>query len=220
VVSADTGQVAGKQAREFDSAVKLNGVIITKMDGSGKGGGALSAANAAKARAMFVGVGEKLNDFEPYNADKFIGGLLGVPDIAGLVEHVQSAISEADIKPEEVDLEKLNFETFYTQLKALNKMGPLKNIFGMMGVPDVPKEMVEQSEEKLNKYKVIIASMTKQERSDSRLLSDASRVRRIAKGSGVSEKDVRSLISDFNKMKRSFNTLTNDRNLKRFLSKM
>jgi signal recognition particle subunit SRP54 len=220
VISADTGQVAGKQAREFDNAVKINGVIVTKMDGSGKGGGALSAANAARARTLFMGIGEKLNDFEPYDTDKFIGGLLGVPDIGGLVEHVQNAINEANIKPEEVDLEKLNFETFYTQLKALNKMGPLKNIFGMMGAPDVPKELLEQSEEKLNKYKVIIASMTRQERNDARLLNDASRIRRIAKGSAVSEKDVRSLISDFNKMKRSFNTLKNDRNLKRFLSRI
>ena len=95
MVSADLGQVAGKQAREFDKAVKISGVILTKMDGSGKGGGALSASSAANARVMFIGLGEKLNNIEPFDSNKFIGGLLGIPDIASLLEHVQTAVKEA-----------------------------------------------------------------------------------------------------------------------------
>ena len=220
VIGADIGQVAGKQAREFDNAVKINGVIITRMDGTGKGGGALSAANAASARVLFIGIGEKLKDLEPFDADKFIGGLLGVPDIASLVEHVQSAVKEANIKPEEIDIEKFNIDTFYSQLKALNKMGPLKSVLGMLGAPDMPKDLVEQSEGKLNKYKIIISSMTKAERNDEHLLHEQGRVARIAKGCGMTERDVRELISDFNKMKRSFKMLKNDRNMKRFFSKM
>ncbi len=94
-------------------------------------------------------------------------------------------------------------------------MGPLKNIFGMMGAPDVPKEMVEQGEEKLKKYKVIISSMTKEERKNERLLHERSRINRIAKGSGTSEKEIHNLISEFNKMKKVFGNIKNDRNFRK-----
>lgn len=219
VVSADVGQVAGKQAREFDKTVKISGVVITKMDGSGKGGGALSAAAAAQSRVMFIGTGEKLNNFEAFDSNKFIGGLLGIPNIRSLVEHVQNAVREAQLKPEEMEAEELNFETFYSQLKAMGKMGPLRNVFGMMGAPDVPKDMVEQGEEKLNKYKVIISSMTSEERRQEKLLHDRSRIERIAKGSGTNEKDIRNMISEFNKMKKIFDTMKNDRNFKKRFAK-
>lgn len=215
VVSADIGQIAGRQAREFDKAVKISGVLITKMDGSGKGGGALSSSNAAKARAMFIGTGEKLNNIEPFDSNKFIGGLLGIPNIGSLIEHVQKAVKEADIKPEEMNIEEFNFDSFYTQLKAIDKMGPLKNIFGMLGAPDIPKELVDHGGERMSKYKVIISSMTKEERENERLLHQPGRIARIAKGSGTSEKEVRALISDFNKMKKMFDMLKNDRNLKK-----
>jgi signal recognition particle subunit SRP54 len=220
VISADTGQVAGKQAREFDSAVRISGVVVTKMDGSGKGGGALSAANAAHTKIMFIGVGEKLGNMEPYDADRFIGGLLGIPDIGSLIERVQDAVKEAGLSTEEMQAEELNFETFYTQLKAMNKMGPLKNVFGMMGAPDVPKEIAEKGEEKLKKYKVIIASMTKEERVNEKELRDQGRIRRIAAGSGTTERDVHELISDFSKMKKMFGALKNDRNFKKKFSNM
>jgi signal recognition particle subunit SRP54 len=218
VVSADMGQTAGRQAREFDKTVKISGVILTKMDGSGKGGGALSASAAAQANVMFIGTGEKLNNIEPFDSNKFIGGLLGIPDIKSLIEHVQTAIKESNLRPEEIESEELNFDTFYSQLKAMGKMGPLKNVFGMMGTPDVPKEMIEQGEERLNRYKAIISSMTKEERKNERLLHDRSRVSRIAKGSGASEKEIHSMISEFNKMKKVFNNIKNDRSLrKRFM---
>jgi signal recognition particle subunit SRP54 len=164
---------------------------------------------------MFIGLGEKLNNIEPFDSNKLIGGLLGIPDIASLIEHVQTAVKEADLKPEEMEAEELNFETFYSQLKAMGNMGPLKSIFGMMGAPDVPKDMLEQGEEKLKKYKVIIASMSKAERKNERLLHDAKRIARIASGSGTSEKDVRSMISEFNKMKKLFGSIKNDRGFKK-----
>ena len=217
VISADTGQVAGTQASEFDRAIKLSGVIVTKMDGSGKGGGALSAANAAHVSIMYIGVGERIGNLEPYDSGRFIGRLLGMPDIVSLVDSVQQAISEANVSPEELEVDELNFETFYTQLKTLGKMGPLKNMFGMLGATDVPKELVDQNEEKLNRYKVIIGSMTREERQNEKLMHDPARILRVAKGSGVSEKDVHQLLSDFNKMRKTFNMLKNDRNfLKKF----
>ena len=220
VVSADIGQVAGRQAREFAKAISISGVIVTKMDGSAKGGGALSAANAAHAPVLFIGTGEKVSNIEPFDSEKFIGSLLGIPNMEKLIEHVSAAVKEANLSEEEIDVEKLNFETFYAQLKALNKMGPLKNVFGMLGAPDVPRELVEEGESKLNKYKVIISSMTKEERQNEKLLHDPGRAERIARGSGTTEKDVRALLSDFNKMKKSFNMLKNNRGMKRFFSKL
>ncbi len=219
VISADIGQVAGKQAREFNDAVKLTGVIVTKMDGSGKGGGALSAVNAANVNITFTGVGEKLNALELYDSKKFVGRMLGIPDIESLITHVQEAVKEAQIKPQDLETQELNFESFYTQLKAMSKMGPLKNVLGMMGAVDVPKDMVEQSEAKLNKYKAIIGSMTKKERENEKLMRDPKRIRRVASGSGCSEKDVRELLNDFNKMKKMMGAMQNDRDLKRRLSK-
>ncbi len=217
VIGADTGQVAGKQAREFDGAVKLSGVIVTKMDGSGKGGGALSAAHAANARIMYIGTGERLGNIEPYDSAKFIGRLLGIPDIASLVETVKQAVKEANISEDELDVTDLTFETFYTQLKALGKMGPMKNMLGMMGAPDLPKDMVEQNEDRLKKYKTIIESMTPDERKNERLMHSSARIARVAKGSGMTEKDVHQMLSDFNKMKKMFNMLKNDRSfIKRF----
>ncbi len=218
VINADTGQVAGRQAREFDSAIGITGVIVTKMDGSGKGGGALSAVSASNVNVTFIGTGEKLNALELYDSKKFVGRLLGMPDLETLLEHVNTAIKEANINPEEVGTE-LNFETFYTQLKAMSKMGPMKGMLGMMGLADVPKDMVEQGEQKLKLYKAIIGSMTKEERRSERLVRDRGRVRRIAAGSGTTEKDVRTLLSDFNKMKKFYELFKNDRNVRRNLSK-
>ncbi|MCL4379012.1 MAG: signal recognition particle receptor subunit alpha [Candidatus Marsarchaeota archaeon] len=220
VISADIGQVAGRQAAQFNSAVGVTGVVVTKIDGSGKGGGALSATNAARSAVMFIGTGEKLANIEPYRSDKFIGALLGVPDMAGLVASVQNAVKEAEIKPEELEMDELNFESFYAQLRAMGKMGPLQSIFGMMGATEVPKEMMEQGEEKLNRYKVIIGSMTKEERSDERILHNPGRIRRIAKGSGTTEKEVHQLISDFNKMRKMFDNLKNDRAFRKRFAKM
>ncbi len=219
VINADTGQVAGKQAAEFNNAVKLTGVIVTKLDGSGKGGGALSAVNAANVGIEFIGTGEKLNMIELYDSKKFVGKLLGMPDLESLVANVQQAIKEANIKPEEAAMEELTFNTFYNQLKTLNKMGSMKNMLGQLGVANVPKETFEQSEAKMKKYKSIIDSMTVKERDDASLLNNSERVRRIAKGSGATEKEVRELISDFNKMKKFYNMMKNDRNVRKQFSK-
>ena len=200
VINADIGQVAGRQAREFNSAIGLTGVIVTKLDGSGKGGGALSAVAAANTKVMFTGVGEKLNALELYNSKKFVGRLLGIPDLESLVLHVNEAIKSSELKPEDVDMEELNFESFYKQMKAMSKIGPMKNVLGMIGLVDVPKEALETGEVKLKKFENIINSMTTEERKSERLLRDPKRIARIAKGSGTTDRDVRELISDFNKI--------------------
>lgn len=223
VINADTGQIAGKQAEEFDNAVKITGVIVTKIDGSGRGGGALSAVSAAHVKITFVGTGEKLNAMELYDSKKFVGRLLGIPDIESLIKNVNEAVKEANIKPEELNAEALDFQTFYTQLKTMSKMGPMKNMLGMIGMSDVPKDVAEMGESKLKKYEAIIGSMTLQERKNERLVREHSRIARIAKGSGTSEKDVKALLSDFAKMRKFYEMFKNDRqfnkNLSKFMSK-
>ncbi len=219
VINADIGQVAGRQAAEFDKAIGINGAIVTKMDGSGKGGGALSAVSASSARIMFIGTGEKMNALELYDSKRFVGRLLGVPDLEGLLLHVSEAVKASEMKPEDVDAEDLSFDSFYKQMKAMSKMGPMKNVLGMMGLVDVPKEAIETGETKLKKYECIISSMTREERKDGRLLREPGRISRIAKGSGTQEKDVRDLIADFNRMKRMAEALKNNRDVKKQMSK-
>ncbi|MHB1830000.1 MAG: signal recognition particle receptor subunit alpha [Candidatus Micrarchaeaceae archaeon] len=219
VINADIGQVAGRQAEEFDRAIKLTGVIVTKLDGSGKGGGALSAVSAASIRVVFAGTGEKLNALELYDSKKFVGRLLGIPDLESLIAHVNEAVKNSGIKQEDMNAEELNFDSFYKQMKAMSKMGPMKNVLGMMGLVDVPKEALEGGEVKLKRYENIIGSMTKEERMHEKLLRDPKRIARIAKGSGTSEKDVRGLIADFNKMKKMADMLKNNRDMKKQMSK-
>jgi signal recognition particle subunit SRP54 len=219
VISGDIGQVAGKQAEEFNRAVKLSGVIATKMDGSGKGGGALSAVAATGTKIAFIGVGEKTEDFEVYDAKRFVGRLLGVPDIAGLMEKVQKIAEEQDLK--KLESEELTIETFYEQLKAAKKMGPLGNVLGMLGAADLPKEAVQQSEGKMKKYEAMINSMTKAEKKDASLLRKSrTRLERVAKGSGCDVKEVREFLTQFEKVGKMMNMFKKNRGFRRQMEKM
>lgn len=216
VISADIGQVAGKQATEFNNAVPLSGVIVTKMDGSGKGGGALSSVGASEAKIAFIGTGEKIGDLEVYNSEKFVGRLLGVPDIGALMEKIKEIQKEANIQ----ESDELTIESFYEQLIAAKKLGPLGNVFSMLGANDVPKEMVQQSEEKIKKFESMINSMTKSEKKDAKLLKNQTRISRIAKGSGCSEKEVKEFLSQFEKMEKMMNMFKKNRGFRKKMEKM
>jgi signal recognition particle subunit SRP54 len=219
VISADLGQIAGKQATEFNSAVPLSGVIVTKMDGSGKGGGALSAVAASGTKIAFIGTGEKTNDFETYAAEKFVGRMLGVPDIGALMEKIRQISTETDVR--KLETEKLTIDSFYEQLKAAKKLGPLGSVFSMLGANDVPKELVQQSEDKLKKFEHMINSMTKAEKDDAALIKNSqARVQRIARGSGCSEKDVREFLSQFEKMEKMMSMFRKNRGFRKKMEKM
>lgn len=214
VVSADIGQVAGKQAKQFNEISQLSGVVVTKMDGSGKGGGALSSVAATGGKIAFIGVGEKMEDFEVYDSKRFVGRLLGVPDIAGLLEKAKKVAEEEQLP--QTQIEELTIESFYQQLKAAKKMGPLSGIFGMMGMADVPKELVHQSEGKMKKFEAMVQSMTPEERKDAKLLRQGSdRISRIAKGSGCTEKEVREFLSMFEKMDKMFRKFKHNRGFRK-----
>lgn len=219
VVSADIGQVAGKHAEEFGKSVNLTGVIATKMDGSGKGGGALSSVAATGTKIAFIGLGEKVDDFEVYNSERFVGRLLGAPDIAGLLEKAKKIAEEEGIK--EIETEELTIEAFYHQLKAAKKMGPLSGVLSMLGMPDLPQDAVQQSEGKLKKFEAMINSMSKAERKDASLLrKSSSRLERVAKGSGCTVKDVNEFLTQFEKIDKMMNKFKKDRGFRKKLEQM
>jgi signal recognition particle subunit SRP54 len=221
VISADIGQAAGRQAKEFNENVPLTGVIITKMDGSGKGGGALSAVASTGAKVAFIGTGERAEDLEPFDSKKYVGRLLGFPDIDALLSKIKKVAEEENLNPEAMLEEKFTLKTFYEQMRATKKMGPLKNVFGMMGMADVPKEMLDQGEEKLKKFEVMINSMTPAEREDAHLIKkSSSRQARIAKGAGVKVEDVRRLISEFERMEKMMGAFKKNRGFRKQIEKM
>ncbi|MCX8162938.1 MAG: signal recognition particle receptor subunit alpha [Candidatus Micrarchaeota archaeon] len=218
VVSADIGQIAGQQAKQFDQVLKITAIFITKLDGSGKGGGAIAACHQTKVPIMFIGTGEKIDQIEAFDSKKFVGNLLGFPDFESLIEKIKQAAEKEELKME--DFESLDFETFYKQLKAAKNLGPLSNVLGMLGLSEVPADLVQLSEQKLKKYEVIINSMTKKERKNPKLLKESGRIERIAKGSGLKVEEVREFIAQFNKMEKLFSGIKKNRGLQKRLEKV
>ena len=200
VIGADMGQLAKKQATAFHDAVGVNGVIITRIDGSAKGGGALSACHVAKCPVYFIGTGEKLDDLQQFDAQRYLGRIMGYGDLQALLEKAKEVGEEEELSPEELLQGEFNLDVFYKQLKAARKMGPLTKVAEMMGMQmQMPKEMLEMTEEKLDGFKVIMDSMTKQEKLNPDLMN-RSRIERAAKGSGKNEAEVRELLKAFKQM--------------------
>ena len=204
VLGADIGQVAGKQAKAFHEAVGVNGVVITKMDGSAKGGGALIACALTKAPVYFIGVGEKIEDLEEFNAERYLGRIMGYGDLQALLEKAKEVSEEEEFDLEELMQKEFNLETFYQQLKAARKLGPLSKVMEMMGMGmQVPKEQLDIGEQKLGAFKIIMDSMTKAEKLNPDVIN-RSRIERVSKGSGKKEEEVRELLKHYKQMKNMF----------------
>lgn len=206
VISADIGQAAQTQAKAFHEAGAITGVIVTKMDGTAKGGGALSACAVTGAPIKFIGVGEKVDDFEQFNPKGFVGRLLGMGDLEALLEKAKEAITEEDAKDLEKKLIKgeFNLIDLYSQMEAMSKMGPLGKVMEMipgMGQLSIPKEALAVQEGKLKKWKHAMNSMTKIELEDPEVI-DAQRIERISKGSGVSTGDIRDMLKQYKQSKK------------------
>ena len=203
VIDGTLGQQAGVQADAFRKATDIGSIIVTKLDGSAKGGGALSAVAATKAPIKFIGVGEGMDAIEPFNPTKFAGRLLGMSDIRGLIDKVR----EAEIEVEEDAVKRImkgqfSLNDMMAQLKQLKKMGPIGKVMEMLGLQyKLPDGMAEVQEENMKKWEVIMNSMTKEELDEPKLIK-ASRIKRIAKGSGTSLKDVRDLLKQHDQMKK------------------
>lgn len=221
VVSADIGQVAARQAKQFDEAVgRLTGVIVTKMDGSGKGGGALSAVAASKSSSIaFIAFGEKPEAFEPFDAKKFVARLCGFPDLGALLRKAKELSSEEGLQ-KAVEEGRLDYDTFLAQLRAMKKMGPLKQVMQMLGAYDVPEEFVGKSEEKMRKFEAAVNSMSREERKEPKLLKAKARQQRVAKGAGLKDDEVRELVDNFERMQKMMKGLRGNRGMMKHLSKM
>ncbi|MBW2995873.1 signal recognition particle protein Srp54 [Candidatus Woesearchaeota archaeon] len=206
VISADIGQAAQKQAQTFHDNASITGVIATKMDGTAKGGGALTACAATSSPIKFIGVGEKVDDLESFNPQGFVGRLLGMGDIEALLEKAKEAITEEEAEDMSKKLLKGDFNLLdlFEQMSAMKKMGSLSKLVEMvpgMGQLKLPKELLDVQEGKLEKWKIAMNSMTKEELENPDIMS-TTRIDRIAKGSGVSAKDIRELIKQYKQSKK------------------
>ena len=204
VLPADIGQAAKKQTKEFQEAVNISGVIITRMDSSAKGGGALTAiAETQDSSVYFITTGEKINDIEEFNPKSFLSRLLGMGDLESLLEKIRSATSEDEQKKMQKKLEegKLSLEDVIEQVKAMGSMGGFEKIKSMipgLGSAKIPENILENQEAKISKWEHIIKSMTQEERENPELLEkQTSRIARVAKGSGVHTSDIRSLLKQY-----------------------
>ena len=204
VIDAALGQQARDQAKRFHDAISIDGVIITKMDGTAKGGGALSAVTETRSGIVFIGSGETIEDLERFEPDSFISRLLGMGDLKALVERAQETVTDSEIDINAMMRGKFTLRDMYKQLEALNKMGPLKQIMSMipLGNIEVPGEVYDVTSTKMARYRTIMDSMTATELDDPSVLS-GSRIQRIAMGSGTLPEEVRELIKYYKNMKRA-----------------
>ena len=222
VLDASTGQQAGPQAQAFHDAVGVTSVILTKLDGTAKGGGALSAVARTKAPIVFIGVGEHLEDLDPFNPERFISRLLGMGDIQTLLEKAKEQMTEEEAleTTKKIMSGRFTLKEMYEQMEMLTNMGPLKKLLSMLpGMPGMSDKIdIEESQKRLGTYRIIMDSMTDEEMEDPRLIK-SSRVLRIAKGAGVDPKEVRSLLHQYNDSKKAVKGLMGNRKLRRQLMK-
>ena len=203
VIDGTLGQQAGVQAAAFRDATEIGSIIVTKLDGSAKGGGALSAVAATGAPIKFLGTGEGMDAVEPFNPTKFAGRLLGMSDIKGLIEKVREAQIEVD---EDATMRfmkgQFSLNDMMAQLKQLKKMGPIGKVMEMLGLQyKLPDDIAQIQEENMKKWEVIMSSMTKDELDNPKIIK-SSRIQRIARGSGTDTRDVRELLKQHQQMQK------------------
>ncbi len=209
VIDGTIGQQALLQAKKFHETTPIGAIIVTKLDGSARGGGALSAVAATGAPIKFVGTGEKIEDLEPFVPARFVGRLLGMGDLETLLEKVREAEIKVPKKKVKAILSgKFTLTDMYEQFEAVKGMGTFKKIFKMLpGMSyNVPDDLLNTAEGRLEKWRVIIQSMRVEEKENPKLLN-SSRVRRVARGSGTTEKEVKELLKQYvmmRKMLKSF----------------
>ncbi len=210
VADAMTGQDAIKSAGEFHRRVGVSGVVLTKLDGDARGGAALSVASVVGVPIAFVGTGERLEDLEPFHADRLVSRVLGMGDVLSLIEKAEAAIDRDDAERLETKIRANEFtlEDFRDQLKTVRKLGPLEQIVGMLPGMGNIKALAENKpdEKQLSRIEAIISSMTPDERRRQHIIN-GSRRKRIAKGSGTSVEDVNRVLKQFVQMQKMLKSL-------------
>ena len=203
VIDGTIGQQCYAQAEAFHKIIPVGGVIITKLDSSAKGGGALAASAATGAQIMYIGTGERIDDLEKFSPTRFVGRLLGMGDIQAVLDLAKRLESEGDdVRLKRIASGKMNMEDFLYQLEEVTKMGSLQGILeSMPGLSGMVKDdQVNQLEGRVSKWRYIIQSMTNGEKADPDLLN-SSRIKRIARGSGWSEGEVKELMKNYKNSK-------------------
>ncbi|MBN1896798.1 MAG: signal recognition particle protein [Candidatus Aenigmarchaeota archaeon] len=206
VIPAELGQAARTQASEFSKLVGITGIIITKMDGTAKGGAALAACRAAGTSVRFIGTGEKIGDLEVYDPKRFIGRLIGYGDIEGLMEKAKEAGMSEDVAKRIMD-GKFTMRDFQEQIKSMKGMGSMTKMLDMLPggssalKKKLPDGFLSNQEEKMKKWEFAINSMTPHERENPEDIT-SSRIKRIASGSGMREDEVRHMMKSYKQIKK------------------
>ncbi|WP_026893875.1 signal recognition particle protein [Clostridiisalibacter paucivorans] len=204
VLDAMTGQDAVNVAETFDNKLGINGVVLTKLDGDARGGAALSIRAVTDKPIKFVGLGEKLDQLEPFHPDRMASRILGMGDVLSLIEKAQASIDDKKARELEKKLrnQEFTFEDFLDQLEQMKNMGPLSQILEMIpGMGSKQLKNLNVDDKELVKIESIIQSMTKAERVNPNII-DGSRRKRIAKGSGNKIQDVNRLLKQFKETKK------------------
>lgn len=212
VVDSMTGQDAVNVAESFDDALGIDGVVLTKLDGDTRGGAALSIRAVTKKPIKFIGMGEKLDDLEPFHPDRMASRILGMGDVLSLIEKAQETMDMEKAKAlgEKMKKQEFDFEDLLDQMEQVQKMGSMDKILGMIpGMGDLKNQIgdIDMNGKEINRTKAIIQSMTVEERRNPQILN-ASRKRRIAKGSGTSVQEVNKLIKQLTEMKKMMKMFT------------
>jgi signal recognition particle subunit SRP54 len=213
VLDAAMGQSAKDQAQEFEAAIGVDGVVITKLDGTAKGGGALAAVDQTDSTIAFLGTGETVKDIERFEPSGFVSRLLGMGDLEQLAERVERAMAETqeeneDWEPEDILEGQFTLRDMRKQMNAMNRMGPLDQVMEMIpgmggGLMDqLPDDAMDVTEGRMQDFDVIMDSMTDEELENPRVVG-ASRARRVARGSGKPEERVRELLEQHRMMERT-----------------
>ena len=205
VIDAMTGQDAVNVASSFDEKLGIDGTIITKLDGDTRGGAALSIRAVTKKPIKYVGMGEKLEDLEPFHPDRMVSRILGMGDVLTLIEKAQQIYDEKEVMELEKKVRTLDFNLndFLNQMQQVKKMGSIKDILNMMPIPNMNKLNIDDldiNEKALSHVEAIISSMTAEERIKPNIIN-GSRKKRIANGSGRNIQEVNKLLKDFEKSK-------------------
>jgi signal recognition particle subunit SRP54 len=224
VIAADIGQTAQQQAEKFHDTVDVSGVVITKLDGTARGGGALSACAVTSAPVVFIGVGEKVDELELFNPQRFVSRLLGMGDIETLLEKAKDAVSQE--KAEDLGKRFLKGQfsllDLYEQMQAMSKMGSLSKLVEMIpgfSQLKIPKEALGAQEGKLKKWRYAMDSMTKEELENPDVIGKT-RIDRVVKGSGLRVQDIRELMKQYAQAKKMGKMLQGGRGMKKMMKKM
>jgi signal recognition particle subunit SRP54 len=204
VIDATIGQQASIQAKAFNEATNVGSIFLSKLDGSARGGGALSAVAATNVPIKFIGTGEDVTSIDIFVPSKFVGRLLGMGDIEGLIQKVRDAEAVVPEKKVKAILKgKFTLMDMYEQIEAMNRMGPLKRVLNMipgMGYR-ISDATLEVAENKIKNWKYILQSMTKVELENPKILN-SSRIKRVAQGSGTREQDVKEIKKQYFAMRK------------------